>query len=168
MTVWGVEPNIASAQLAKLKLDHVINDIFDEKLLSAFENTKFDCIFFNDVLEHLVDPEAALRFCKQILRPEGYVISAIPNVLQYGNMLTILKTQDWQYTEAGILDKTHLRFYTKKSIIRLFRECEYDLISINGTYATCSKKFLFANFLLFNKIESMKYTHFITVVKKPA
>ena len=167
LTVWGVEPDTASAEEAKSKLDRVFNDLFDDKLLQLFGDVKFDCIFFNDVLEHLVDPEAALALCKKILKPNGYVVSAIPNVLQYGNIVNILKTQDWQYTDQGILDKTHLRFYTKKSIVRLFQQCEYDLISIDGTYATCSKKFIFLNYLLFNKIESMKYTHFISVARKP-
>lgn len=167
LTVWGVEPNTASAEAASSKLDRVINDLFDDKLLGIFGDVKFDCIFFNDVLEHLVDPEAALALCKKILKPSGYVVSAIPNVLQYGNILNILKTQDWQYTDQGILDKTHLRFYTKKSIIRLFQQCEYDLISIDGTYATCSKKFLLLNYLFLNRFESMKYTHFISVAKKP-
>ncbi len=167
-TVWGVEPSKASAEAAREKLDHVINDLFDDKLLDAFGDVKFDCIFFNDVLEHLVDPEAALSLCKKILQPGGYVVSAIPNVLQYGNVVNILKTQDWQYTEEGILDKTHLRFYTKKSIVRLFQQCEFDLVSIDGTYSSCSKKFILLNYLFLNKIESMKYTHFITVVKKPA
>lgn len=165
LTVWGVEPNAKAASVAESKLDMVINSLFDDSILPVVGNTKFDCIFFNDVIEHFIDPLSALELCKKILSPGGCIISAIPNVLQYGNILTILKKQDWEYVDAGILDRTHFRFYSKKSIIRLFEEAGYSILNITGWYKTCSIKFKILNLILLNKIETMKYSHFITIVK---
>lgn len=73
-----------------------------------------------------------------MLKSNGYIISVIPNVLQYGNILKILRNQDWEYVEAGIMDKTHLRFFSKKSIIRLFKESELAIVEIVGAYKTCA------------------------------
>lgn len=165
LTVWGVEPNTKAAHEAESRVDHVINNIFDETILDLIQDQKFDCIFFIDVLEHFTDPYSAIDLCKKMLRPNGYIISAIPNVLQYGNILKILKNQDWEYVEAGIMDKTHLRFFSKKSIVRLFEEKEFEIVHIDGIYTSCSILFRLINLLLFNKLESMKYVHFITVAR---
>ncbi|MDX2067864.1 MAG: class I SAM-dependent methyltransferase [Haliscomenobacter sp.] len=162
--VWGVEPNEEAALSASKKLDRVINSVFDETILDQLD-VKFDCVFFIDVIEHLIDPESALNLCKKILKPNGYIVSAIPNILQYGTILNILKTQDWRYTDSGILDKTHFRFYSQKSILRLFNESGFTVLNNEGWYKKCSPLFKLLNFFLFNRIESMKYTHFITVVK---
>ena len=166
LTVWGIEPIAHAANQAKSKIDHVINDIFDEKILNIIQDQKFDCIFFIDVLEHMVDPYSAINFSKKILKSNGYIISSIPNVLRYSNILNILKKQDWEYVEAGIMDKGHLRFFSKKSITRLFKESGFTILTMDGINPHCNTIFKLLNFLFLNKFEDMKYTGFITVARK--
>lgn len=161
--VWGVEPNQTVALEAQQNLDKVINSPFDKNL--NLEHQKFDCIFFNDVLEHLVNPYSALNICKLNLSKNGCIISSIPNILHFDTIYKILITQDWKYEDAGILDKTHLRFFTKKSIIRMFEECGYKIVSIQGINPAYSTKFKWLNKMLFNHLNDMKYIQYLTVVQ---
>lgn len=160
-TVWGIEPDENSASEAQKSLDYVLNDSFNENIY--LHEQKFDCIFFNDVLEHLVDPYAALKLSKNLLLPGGYVISSIPNILHFFTIYRILETQDWKYEETGILDKTHLRFFTKKSITRMFEECGFKVLRIQGINPTYGKKYNIFNLLFINKLKDMRYIQFITV-----
>ena len=162
--VWGVEPDKDSAVIAATNLDHVLNSVFDRGL--NFQGKKFDCIFFNDVLEHLVEPTDALLIADNLLKANGCIISSIPNILHFFTIWKIIETQDWQYEEAGIMDRTHLRFFTKKSIVRMFKECGFKVEEIQGINPTLGKKYLALNALLFNKIKDMRYRQFIVVAKR--
>jgi len=83
--------------------------------LTAFEtNERYDVIIFADVLEHLVDPGAVLTFFASLLRPGGKIIVSLPNVAFCMNRLQLLFGR-WEYKDFGILDKTHLKFYTLQS-----------------------------------------------------
>lgn len=128
--VWGIEPDVNAAAEATKKLTKVFNTIFDNSI--EFGNQKFDVIFFNDVLEHLIDPWEALEFSKKILSTQGVVISSIPNILHYNIQKEILIGKDWQYADSGILDKTHLRFFTSKSIIRMYQDVGYEILTHEG------------------------------------
>ena len=75
--------------------------------------------------------------------------------------------QDWKYAHYGIMDYSHLRFFTRKSISRLFLECGYQVDSIVGIDSSPSLKFAFMNFVLMNKIESMKHTKFVVTGTLP-
>ncbi len=128
-TVWGVEPISDSAKIASDRLDHVINDYFHpEQLPDAF----FDVVTFNDVLEHMVDPIAALRDLIPKLKPGGVVIASIPNLRNFDNLVHILRDKDFRYERNGVRDSTHLRFYTKKSIPRLFEASGYTVSRLTG------------------------------------
>ena len=163
-TVWGVEPNHISALQASENMDHVINAFFDSDL--DVKNQKFDCIFFNDVLEHFVDPDSKLILAKELLANDGQIICSIPNVLFYENVMNILRTMDWKYEDAGILDVTHLRFFTRKSIQRMFLNCGLTIIGMNGIKTGYGKIFRRLNFLLFNMLADMQYPQYI-VVSRP-
>ncbi|MBU18561.1 MAG: hypothetical protein CL725_12795 [Chloroflexi bacterium] len=73
--------------------------------------TQFDHILLLDVLEHLVDPDQALKSVKDRMRHDAKVVVSLPNFHAYGNLLEIVRTGRFQYRESGILDRTHLRFY---------------------------------------------------------
>jgi len=163
--VWGVEPNVEAAEVARRKVDVLINGSFDHTI--ALGDQRFDCIVFNDVLEHLVDPWAALELAKKHLAPCGVVVSSIPNIRFFWCFLEIMLTKDWKYSDAGILDKTHLRFFTMKSIVRLFEESKFRVKKIEGIHPTTHKYFELLNFLLLNRIADMKYEQF-AVVAEPA
>ena len=99
------------------------------KCCSHFKLGQYDLIVANDVLEHLSDPWSVVHIFKKNLTDDGVFIASIPNA-QYHKVLTGLLKGKWEYTEAGILDKTHLRFFTKKSASELFTENGYKIQSI--------------------------------------
>lgn len=115
---WGVEPEPSAADEAKRKLDRVVSGLFTPAL--NLPPAHFDCIVFNDVLEHMTAPEAALRLAADLLAPNGLIIASVPNVAHFPTVWRLVAKGDWTYRERGTLDKTHLRFFTRSSIKRLF------------------------------------------------
>ncbi len=83
-----------------------------------------DCILFGDVLEHFDDPVSVLRRYKSLLRPDGSVLCSIPN-MQHHTVLTALVANDFQYQPAGLLDFTHLRFFTASSIFKMLLDAGF-------------------------------------------
>jgi 2-polyprenyl-3-methyl-5-hydroxy-6-metoxy-1,4-benzoquinol methylase len=141
-TVWGIEPAYEPFKAAETKLDKVFNTFFT----GSFDvNKKFDAITFNDVLEHMADPWDAIRNCKRLLNQDGCLVASIPNILYFHDFFKMIFSRDWKYEEAGIFDKTHLRFFTKKSICTLFEESGFRIEKITGIRPTDSKKFYLFN-----------------------
>ena len=164
-TVWGIEPNLDAALEAKNKLDLVINDVFVEDL-DQLTNQRFDCIFFNDVLEHLDNPSQALSTAIKFLTTDGSIVASIPNIRYYPVIYDILVGKDFQYQEHGVLDKTHLKFFTKKSIIRLFNDANLEVIKISGINDGNNRRsYRLLNFMFFNSQSDMKYPQFALVAK---
>jgi 2-polyprenyl-3-methyl-5-hydroxy-6-metoxy-1,4-benzoquinol methylase len=165
--VWGVEPNQEAASVARQRIDRVINSTFNESL-NLSENS-FDCIIFNDVLEHFVDPYSALVYCKKILKKQGSIISSIPNVRYFDNLWKLIVEKEWKYEEWGILDKTHLRFFTERSILRTFDELGYQVDLIEGINPIEKesphhlRKFNFLNFIARGNLDDMRYLQFAVV-----
>lgn len=110
--VWGVEISPDAAEKAKNNLDKVIVSSFDEKVICPVKY--FDVITFNDRLEHFSNEAPPLLLAKKLLKPGGVIICSLPNVRFIENMKHVLIEQDWKYVDAGTLDRTHLRFFTKK------------------------------------------------------
>jgi SAM-dependent methyltransferase len=164
---WGVETNQNAAAIAATRLDRVIAQPFEEGL--ELPEHYFDCIIFNDVLEHLVDPYTALAYSKKLLSPSGVIVASIPNVRYFGNIWKLLVKKDWKYTEYGILDWTHLRFFTQLSIRRMFEDGGYLIQSIDGInpveqqHPEHRHKFNALNAFLLNQIEDMRYLQFAVV-----
>jgi 2-polyprenyl-3-methyl-5-hydroxy-6-metoxy-1,4-benzoquinol methylase len=162
--VWGVEPDTESANEASKNIDFVINDLFTENL-PQLADKKFDAIFFNDVLEHLQDPDKALLACKRLLNFTGVIIASIPNIRWYPVILSLLRYKDFKYEHAGVMDRTHLRFFTKKSMIRMFEENGYKVITAEGINPSNYKYYKLLNFLLLNTQRDMNYPQFVIVAK---
>lgn len=131
-TVWGVEANPETAAVAAQRLDKVVVGYFgpDQDLPEAY----FDVIVFNDVLEHMSDPGSALQFARTRLAPGGVVVASIPNIRHFDNLMHILKDKDFRYERNGVRDATHLRFYTRKSIPRLFEDNGYTVQRLDGIH----------------------------------
>jgi len=161
--VWGVEIFEPAASIAAEKLDQVICGSFESSLQLPIN--KFDCITFNDVLEHIVDPFEALRYCHNLLTSEGVVVACIPNVRHFYTIWELVVDGDWQYKEGGVLDKTHLRFFTRKSILSTFSDLGYSIEKIQGINPVHSRKFSLLNFLTLRRIEDMRYQQFIVVAR---
>ena len=78
-----------------------------------------DCLIFGDVLEHMVDPWSVLARLSGWVRDGGQVLACIPNVQHYSVIVDLLRGS-WRYQEEGLLDRTHLRFFTLEGIQELF------------------------------------------------
>lgn len=157
--VWGIEPNEQSSTQAKERLDHVVLGELRAGM-AELEGKSFDCIIFNDVLEHLTAPEQALLDCKEYLTEGGTVVASIPNILFFYQIYEILLEQDWKYRESGILDSTHLRFFTRKSILRMFASCGYEVVRIEGINPSFGLKYRAANLLTLGFLKDWKFVQF--------
>ncbi len=128
--VWGVEPSDA-ADIAGEKLHKVLRGLFDD-VSSALPENYFDVVICNDVIEHMVDHDKFLETIKSKLAPDGVLVGSIPNVRFYTNLYELLINADWPYEDTGIRDRTHLRFFTQKSLLRSFHEHGYVLERFQG------------------------------------
>jgi len=127
----GVELFEEAAQQAATQMDSVIignienADIFSE-LEKRLGDSKIDVLVFGDVLEHLLDPWGVLARLKNIMSPKGYCVACIPNISHW-TILAGLLHGEWNYADSGLLDKTHLRFFTKKTMIELFEQTGWQV-----------------------------------------
>jgi SAM-dependent methyltransferase len=128
--IWGVEPDLKSFEKAAARLDRAVYGCFDDKL--ELPPGYFDCIFFNDVLEHLVDPASALRLAQKFLASDGKIVASIPNIAHFPTFWRLAMRGQWEYTERGILDRTHLRFFTRHSIGQLFDAAGLSIERLQG------------------------------------
>jgi 2-polyprenyl-3-methyl-5-hydroxy-6-metoxy-1,4-benzoquinol methylase len=161
---WGIEVESQVAEKAKNKTDNIITGKVED-VITSIPDSYFDCITFNDILEHLIEPGETLNMIKQKLSPNGIIIASIPNVRYYANLYELLIKRDWKYIDKGILDSTHLRFYTKKSMRRLFEQEGYVLTAQIGINKSKSWKSLVFQILTFGVFSDTKFTQFICIGK---
>jgi len=112
---YAIELNPEAAKIAASKLDHVICGSIET---TSLVDGDFDCIIFGDVLEHLYNPLEILSKIRPMLKPTGCVLVSVPNV-QHHSILSSILGGDFQYQDAGLLDRTHVRFFTYASFIKL-------------------------------------------------
>jgi len=129
--VIGVEYEPQIANQARAVLDDVIVGNIEDKI-DKFPSDYFDCIILSDVLEHLRNPQSVLKNLKNSLKDNGSIIASIPNVSHWSVLLPLLEG-NWDYEDAGILDRTHLRFFTKNSILKIFSSAGLDIKEIKAT-----------------------------------
>lgn len=161
--VWGVEPVSAAADEAKDRLDKVINSLFSEE--AQLPDNYFDVIIFNDSLEHFPYPEPPLQYARKLLNSGGALVCSIPNVRYIKNVKHLLLDADWKYTYEGILDYTHLRFFTKKSIQRTIEDNGYKILTLKGinSYPWSGWKVNLLRTIFGSKIEDMRWLQFVVV-----
>ncbi len=151
--VWGIELMEEEAKVAVSVLDKVFIGVC-EKYIEDLPENYFDVIYMNDVLEHLADPYSVLEILKSKLAPKGVLISSIPNVRFFRTFSKVLFSKDWKYEEYGVMDKTHLRFFTGKSIKRMYEDLGYSIITHEGINVTKSLKPILFNILfLFTQMD---------------
>jgi 2-polyprenyl-3-methyl-5-hydroxy-6-metoxy-1,4-benzoquinol methylase len=123
--VVGVELDPEAAAAAGQRLDLVVTgDIEQEQL--GFAEGRFDCVICADVLEHLRQPQAVLGRLRRWLCADGRLVVSLPNVQHY-SVVEGLLDGNWTYEPAGLLDRTHLRFFTRQTIEELFRKSGFDI-----------------------------------------
>ncbi|HPO13168.1 MAG TPA: glycosyltransferase [Candidatus Hydrogenedentes bacterium] len=128
MEVTGVEMVEDACRKAQRVLDRVLQgDI--ETMEFPFDEGYFDSIVCADVLEHVVHPEMVLKKLARYLEREGVIVISLPNV-QYHEVVAMLVSGAWTYMNAGILDSTHVRFFTRQTAIDMVRDAGLEVAHI--------------------------------------
>jgi 2-polyprenyl-3-methyl-5-hydroxy-6-metoxy-1,4-benzoquinol methylase len=154
---WGVDLDEASVAVAGNSLYKVIaGDAFS--VISFLPEDYFDCLVCNDFLEHLPDPGLFLQRVRIAMKKDAYLVASLPNVRSWSNVLEFLVFKDWRYKDSGILDKTHLRFFTRKSLIRFIQENNMEIEMFKGTRPTGSILFILADIISLGFIHDMRYS----------
>lgn len=125
--VYGCEINVKAASIASHFASVTVSNIENQDL--PYTEEMFDYIIFGDVLEHLRDPLEVVKYCRCLLKKEGYILASIPNLMHVSVIENLLKG-NFTYTEIGLLDKTHIHFFTYKEMIRMFWEGGYKVDSV--------------------------------------
>jgi 2-polyprenyl-3-methyl-5-hydroxy-6-metoxy-1,4-benzoquinol methylase len=130
-TVVGVEldPEMA-AQAAQFCERMIVGDLEELDIEAELGEDCFDVIVAADVLEHLRDPLKTLRTLRPLLKPDGWFVVSLPNVAHASVRLALLEGR-FDYQDLGLLDRTHLRFFTHESIAQLFDEAELAMVEIH-------------------------------------
>lgn len=132
-TVTGVEINPEAAKFAEQYCEQVIvADLDFVSVTAILPKQAFDVAVFGDVLEHLRNPWKVVSEIRQLLKPEGYVVASIPNIAHGAIRLALLQGR-FDYMDLGLLDNTHLRFFTRKSVEELFEGAGYFVETIERT-----------------------------------
>ena len=151
--VIGIEASPEAAEKAREHLDKVyIGNI--ETMELEFNREAFDCIVLGDVIEHLVNPWNVIKDLIEFLDPDGSIVISLPNIGHWSVIKELLRG-NWTYVDKGILDITHLRFFTLKSARKMFEDNGFAIDKI--TYRLDCAKF----FKKVNKLMGGKLTHFL-------
>lgn len=128
----GIELVESAAAQAMRQVDKVLCGPAETMLNELPGEQQFDVVLCLDVLEHMVDPWAFFAQLVPRVRPGGLVISSIPNVRFIGVLGPLLVQGQWRYREDGVLDRTHLRFFTRKSALELMRTGGLEFVACHG------------------------------------
>jgi O-antigen biosynthesis protein len=126
--VTGIEIDAEAADKARKWCERVLVADLNKQDWNHGLSADYDTILFGDVLEHLVDPENVLRKASELLAPAGRVIICLPNIAHWTIRASLLRGK-FEYTSTGILDVTHLRFFTPKTARKLIENTGYEVIS---------------------------------------
>jgi SAM-dependent methyltransferase len=161
--VCGVELSHTAALEAMRVLDRVIEgDV--ERVDITFPPGHFDCIICADVLEHLIDPWGLMRRLYTLLKPGGCIVASIPNVGFHRVVRGLIKGS-WAYTDSGVLDKGHLRFFTWHGMKDLFQDSGFTIEKVHRKIDSgLNMKLL--NLILFNKIKESLVIQYIIRARK--
>lgn len=126
--VWGIEPNAVAAQLARTRLDHVWNQDLENGDWEI-EPGSLDSVICGDALERLHEPEALLRKVSHALAPDGLLIACLPNACHHSFVHSLLMG-NWTYQAVGVMNRTHLRIYTRREVEKLLFRAGFMIESL--------------------------------------
>ncbi|MDD5079057.1 MAG: class I SAM-dependent methyltransferase [Candidatus Omnitrophica bacterium] len=163
--ITGIEKHEELCAIAGKKMDAIFcGDV--ETAEFVFEKKGFDCILYTDALEHLIDPLAVLKKHQDYLCDGGLVLASIPNIRYYKAILNLAVKGVWDYTEKGILDRSHLRFYTLLNIEELFFEAGLEIITIRRNIIA-SRMMRFVDTLFLGCLKDLvTYQYYVLAQKK--
>ena len=128
--LYGVEINPSAAEIANCIAKVTVGNIEERQM--DFGGVTFDYIVFGDVLEHLRDPEGTLTYCKGFLKEDGSILASIPN-LMHVSVVRGLINGNFTYEDRGLLDRTHIHFFTYKEILSMLLRTELEAEEIRMT-----------------------------------
>lgn len=162
----GVEPFADAAAQASKVFDRVIHAPVEAALL-ALEAERFDCVIANDVLEHLTDPWQVLRGVAALLAPGGWVVASIPNIRYWPVLNALFMQGRWEYEASGVLDRTHLRFFTRSSLPALFDQAGLHIAQCAGINPVILPwKIAVLNRLLGGRFDDTRFQQFVCVAQR--
>ena len=130
--VCAVEGHPEIAKITRQNVDEVlVGDI--DKMNFPHPEGHFDTVLALDILEHLVDPWRALGEIRRVLRPGGHLVISVPNIRHFSVMFPLLIYGDFRYQQEGVLDSTHLRFFTRRSILQMLIRSGFEIEDIQAT-----------------------------------
>jgi SAM-dependent methyltransferase len=141
--VWGVEPNEPAARIAGPRIDRVLCQMFEDIDWTGegVRRGDIDTVLLFDVLEHIYDPWNTLLTLRNLVSEKAQLVVSIPNVR---NVLLIqdLISGYWRYRRSGLLDITHIRFFTQKDMYRMFYQTGFRVVTTASTYCERSAEIL--------------------------
>lgn len=164
---WGIEPDETIKDEAEINIDKVIIDYFNKE--TNLPNAYFDLIIFNDVLEHMFNPWEALEKAKSLLTKQGIIIVSLPNIRHKSVLKALIFDDNFEYLPAGILDFTHIRFFTRKTMVKMFEDTGFQIIKNEPVILIKKRRWykritnlprIIFNLITFNKFQSIYYSQF--------
>jgi len=143
--IWGCEPNKLAAKKAAKKLTKVLVGKY-EAVAGKLPDQYFDLVICNDVIEHMEDHDWFFDSIAAKMKPSGVLVGSIPNIRHIRTLYQLIFKKDWLYQDSLTLDRTHLRFFTRKSLLRTFGEHGFtveEFVGINGTQSMFNRVVLF-------------------------
>ncbi len=124
---FGVDIDPAYAKIAEKYCDRAESFDIESKELDFFADCRDkDCWIFGDTLEHLRDPWTVLRNIRSVIPAGGCIVACIPNA-QHWSIQTRLNSGQFRYEDSGLLDRTHLRWFTRLTIIEMFASAGFSI-----------------------------------------
>jgi len=151
----GIEFIYEAGEKAKNVMDQVLVGSI-ELMDLPFEEDQFDVIILADVLEHLIDPWATLRRLKPYLKDNGRIVVSLPNVRNWSVSMPLFFRGTWVYQDEGIMDRTHLRFFTRSGMAGMLIDCGFEIKKISPT-GQRSKNFLKLHMNAFSELLAVQY-----------
>jgi ubiquinone/menaquinone biosynthesis C-methylase UbiE len=164
--VVGIELNEEAASIAmgRAEIDAVfVGNI--EQIQISMQEESFDCLIASHVLEHLADPWKALQNLSRYVRPGGQILIGLPNARHVNLTAPLLLRGQLQYSDSGILDRTHLRFFTKSSMVELIKQADLLLDEILPDYGKRSAKYNYFTFGLLS--DHFAYAYNLSCTRPP-
>jgi 2-polyprenyl-3-methyl-5-hydroxy-6-metoxy-1,4-benzoquinol methylase len=141
--VWGIEPNRHAADIASRRIDRVLCQTIEavDWKREGVQRGDIDTVVLCDVLEHIYDPWKTLLTLRNLISPTAQLLVSIPNV-RNAPLIQDLISGHWRYRKAGLLDITHIRFFTRQDMIRMFYQTGFRMVTTRSTRCPLSADIL--------------------------
>jgi 2-polyprenyl-3-methyl-5-hydroxy-6-metoxy-1,4-benzoquinol methylase len=152
----GVDIFDDAIESAKEKLDCIYQCNIEEMKI-PLNSESIDIILCLDVLEHLINPQKVVAYLHTLLAPGGIIIASIPNVRHYSVVIPLIFQNKWEYTDSGLLDSTHLRFFVKSTAITLMNSSGLHVQEVLSTKGKKAKLLNAITMGIFDSFYSVQY-----------